>query len=555
MEFQYYYDQTKLDQSLILELQEYPSLIGDFTSNSNPNTAVGNTIPSVTSDITVFFTYSKPSNRNAFLFCKRKSDFTGGWVLGIDDNNHLFIEGFGTSSSESYRFNITLGKKNCLAFKQIGNYFTVYRYDIFGKNILETDTFLFPPDINLQSSNNNLYLAWDSSIGNTYYNKNKTVDSSINVFYPFNGVVDQYVVIGASLDDYYINYLFQGFCPETINIQTALKGVLLSSEQRLPSETKMTSNFVNMFMSGASGFNDYLLNQGISGGVYISMFSGIIGYGLNPSLPSLPGGIVSYIKHTVRDGYDCKFCFDAGPIVYNPPQFNLTSPLATGTVGSFNFNGTATIARDSDSKLYLTHNISVPTGTILGSGKTLLTLDYIYQLETVQTGFSKTIDSGYYSGFYMEGIVVPGAYQSIILGTITGETFNNLNLVGRYNLTTGQFRVEDSGRMYFNGQLLNPSDYSVIKNYINIIPFTENSDDYLIYDKTNKYMDLLSLSLTSSATGKYWPECSIGFTGVNSYGPFKRIFKEDWLETVSYHTYHDIDTIQLNTKILDNFSL
>jgi hypothetical protein len=547
MEFQYYYDQSKLAPELLLYLTEYPSSVGDFTSNDLPSTAEGNTHNNIPNESTVFFTYSKPSNRNTFLMSRRMVNFSGGWVLGIDDNNHLFIEVFGPFETQSHRFNITLGKKNCLAIKQVGNYFTVYRYDIYSKKIYEKQTVLFNGNVNLTLSNNNLNVGWESGI-TTYYSRNISINPNYTFFKPFNGVFDQYVIIGAALDDYYIEYLFQGFCPETItNYQTSVAEIL-STNVRQPGMVKLTNNFVDMFKAGATGFAGFLLDYNPSAGTYNSYFTGVVGYGYNAGTPTLPGGISSFQKHFVTSGFNNQYCMKSDAILYSP-TITLNSPLNTGPTGKFDFSGNTRIARDIEDKVYFTHQIEIKSPSLFGTGKTVLTLDYIYQIKTFETGILDSIDSGYYSAFYMEGITAPQSYGSTILGTIQDTYFDKMNLIGRYNLATGQFRVENSGRMYFNGQLLNPADYSIINNYIDIVPFNEQSTDYLIYDNTNNYMDLIQLSLTCSATGLYRPGCSIGFTGINSYGPFRRDFKDNFLETVSYHSYHDIDIANVNNII------
>lgn len=551
MEFNYYYQKSKLDSGLLNFLTPYPSPIGNFSTN-NISTPSGNIHYDVSNDLTVFFTYSRTVSDNAILFCKRQEGFNGGWLLGISDDNKLFVEGFAPNTGQLHKFDITLGEKNCLAFKQTDNFFTIYKYDIFSKKIEQSETFLFDNNILIPVSGE-LYVAYDDLPLGDYYTRNKNYYLSLqSLGKPFKGIFDQYAVINAPLDDYYVEYLFQGFTPETITTTSVLTGILDSYSIRNPSVDKVSSNFVNMFNSGAINFNNYLLGQSIPKGNYTASITGNIGYGYSSGNPSLPGGITSSETYIVKTGIDDRFCTNTGSIVYIPSPFTLTSPLSTGVSGKFSFNGSCRIARDLDNRLFISHNIILNKPNLFSSNTVSLDLDYIYTVSTVNTSITTGINSGYYSGFEMNGILSVDSYKSTILGTIPNEYFSNLNLLGRFNTTSGLFRVEDSGRMYFNGQLLNTADYTINNNYIDIIPYNEKFDDYLIYDDTDKTMALLNLSLKTSSTGNFWPGTAIVFTGVNSFGPFKRIVKDNFIETCKLDSYHNIDIPQISNTIWNN---
>jgi len=557
MEFNYYYQKSKLDAELLNFITPYPSPIGNFSTNSIVSPS-GNIHYDISNDLTVFFTYSRTVSDNAVLFSKREDGFDGGWLLGINDNNKLFVEGFAPGTGHIHTFDINLGQKNCLAFKQTDNFFTVYKYDIYSKEIQESETFLFDSSISLSLSGE-LYVAYDDLPLGDYYSRNKTyLYSGQSLGKPFKGIFDQYAVINAPIDDYYVDYIFQGFCPETVSTTTVLTGVLDSYSIRNPSLDKISSNFINMFNSGAMNFNSYLINQSIQKGNYIASVTGNVGYGYSSDSPSLPGGIVSSETYVVKTGIDQRFCSNTGAVVYIPSPFTLTSPLSTGTSGNFSFNGSCRISRDSNNKLFISHNLTINKPSLFSSDNVALDLDYIYNISGANSSEVITINSGYYSGFEMDGILSTDSYQSTILGTIPEENFYNMNLIASFNSISGLFKVQDSGRMYYNGQLLNPSDYTINNNYIDIAPYNESFDDYLIYDDTNRSMTLLNLSLKTSATGKFWPGNSICFTGVNSYGPFKRIPKDSFVETSVLDSYHNVDipNIQNQTwsEIEDNWN-
>lgn len=520
MEFGNYFSGSFVESSALTAFWPYPATgtSGNFSLNSPitgtfPITQIIQQSVSILDevDFTLFMTISTgvvaapPEFQfRTQVLASTASVSNTGWDFGILASNSFFIS---SPSGEIYAFNeIHLGTKNCFCLQKSGQSFTVYKYDIYSRAIESEQTIFFNAGTNLDSGGT-IYIG---------YNANSDIGA---YHYSWYGLVDQLALINEPLDRSIIRSLFSGFEPRTFNISTSYSDYLLSSVWR-PSD--IHSNYTGLTYPLIQNTRQYVFS--LPSGNYVSSFSGNVGSTFSGS-----GYFVS--------GVD--LCYGSG--TGNLFSYNSTSgaSLGSGWVVTDFIRSNAYLAGPTGSQtqeVLITHNFNISYNS---TGIIKFSYDELYQKNRPTYSTGETFDSGYFSGFYMDGVSQNNYYNnSIVLGAITGAVPTGVNILGKFDQVSGLFTVlEQSGYYYYNGITVPSSGFVKNADYIDMVSVTETDSDYLIYDLYSG-LNLMFYGLQGYGTGRYFPRTATPYTGENSYSVFQRNLPSNYHETSKLHMFH-----------------
>ncbi len=537
MEFGSYFSGSYIESNRLVAFWPYPATVsGDFSVNnptvgSFPTTQVMQQSLSLPygDDFSLFMTIDSGviSSPPQFQFRTQVlvscADY-GGWDFGILASNEFFIS---SPEGEIYNFDqIHLGTKNCFCLKKSGQSFTVYKYDIYSRAIESEQTIFFGNDVNLDSGGTLL-------VGYNFY-------SDIGGYsYSWYGQVDQLSLVNEPLDRASIKNLFAGFEPVTYNISTTYSDDLIDYVWR---PENVNSEYVGLLDPLIDNVKQYVF--GLDTGNYISFFSGNVGASFIGS-----GNFVSGVNLCYGSGESNLFTYNSSSGVSTgmfPSGWYVTDTIRSNTY----LAGTSTAYH---TETLVTHNFNIYNNT--GSVAKLAYDELFYKgYPTHITGI--TTDSGYYSGFYMNGVSQNNYYNnSILLGALTGAIPTGVNIIGQFDQVSGLFSVmEQNGYYFYNGMKVPSTGFNKNGEYIDIISVSETDTDGLIYDMYSG-LSLLYFGLQGFATGDYFPRTATPYTGQSSFSEMYRNFPQYYHETSRLHMYHGQPVLyQSNSGEVDNLN-
>lgn len=506
MDFRYFYNQTLLEDSDLRAFVPYNATgsgqSGNFMANTpdtGTSTGVFFTLANTAnlSDFTAIVTYNRQNVQRSTKLMSNFASGTGGWTLGIDHSNFLFIHAEYPFPC-AYTFDqITLGAKSCIALQKQGQSFSVYNFSPYSERIEEIQTVTFEPNSLLSGSN--------IKMGSDGYRNQKYLSG---VPY-FRGTMDQYAVIDNAVDEKTLLTLFSGFSPYSVTTGTSTGNYLVSSSFVFPTGSPPQADL--QFMSGvASGyFNSVVQSLSPIPGIYEGQFD------IQLNDPN-NYGIDTYIGN---DSFCSTIFQQFGPsynLGYSGLSFNGTGDVnfSLNEQGQYSFQFLFSPARD-------------------------VVLNQVYQTNVVTTGYSLSLDSGYYSGFYLYGVAETSGPT-----TLLASVDNRTGLVGSegiFDAVSGYFKlpgIKSGQKIWFDGAMISGSGYSSNNSYIDVPNYTETSDDYVIYDSPDGNIIFQHFSVSEYATGVFHLGRSVVFTGYNSFSPMIRIKESSYLETHPLHLYH-----------------
>ena len=493
MEFDYFVNNSALSGIEFRDRMYYnsSSSTGNFDINAGGNFSSYDIVGSESdTNFTAILTFNKSGSGAQIILSNHYS--AGGFTFGLDAGNFLYVD-CNYPSNESYSFRkVNLSSKNCIALRRSENTFSVVKYDPISRVIESSEAFIFSPNQVLNAGGLETSLA-----GNSY-----GYSSIYGVNY-FNGTVDQFVYCSGSVEDSYLLDFFSGFLPLTKTPSVSSTYSLSDESYRFP-DSLYSGNY--SFIS--TYFNS--LNTGILSnlgtGRWIGSASGIVNSTSMTGQVSYSTGINS--------------CYGTG--VYYSMNYS-----GVGGGGSVTFTDTISVVRNS-SYSTISHNVKFL------SGGNYYRVDYDASYSNlISTSYSWTEDSGYYSGFRMDGIV-SDRVSSLALGHDTGVAPTGFNLQGLYDSASDLFYVPgfNTGAVYLTGRRY-LSGYTVSDSLVDILTETENGLQNMVADNSTGVVFLNSG--VTSATGKFYPGSAQAFSGVYPSGRMK---KGDYKETSLYHLYH-----------------
>lgn len=515
MEFGRYFSGSYVEATGLTAFWPYPATISGNFSGNHPTgvspTTQGILVTDGGNDFSLFLTVETLVVTTSNLQFRTQllasnSNGTTGWDFGILASNSLFVH---ANNGETYVFDqIHLGSKNCICLQKSGSSFTVYKYDIWSTEIESEQTIFFNDSADLSGPNIKVGYNASTNLGATYYS--------------WYGTVDQLALIMEPLDRATIKSLFAGFEPKTITVNTTYSDYLLDSTLR-PSDT--SSIYLDLVNPIIANVKQYV--WALNSGVHIASFS---------------GNVHSVVTGSGYFTTGVNYCYGSGG--NNLFTYSSSSGLVAGMSGSgwgitdlINSNNYAFGPTGSSSDAVLiTHSFRI----FYNSGElTRFNYDELYQKSRPSYTTGETVDTSYYSGFYMQGVSQNNYYyNSILLGDITGAPPTGVNILGKYNQVSGLFNVlEQSGYYYYNGIRASGTGISKFGEYVDILSVTEIDSDELIYDLYSG-LRLQFFGLQGFATGEFFPRTPTPYTGVNSYSPMYRNLPNDYHETCKLHMFH-----------------
>lgn len=497
MEFLHFLKQTPIPESDIVYSQYYPGVDASIPSSWE-------TIEDSVLDVfSLFFTFERNTTGTQILF---STVLVGGygWTLGITDSNFLFIEKYSANSEYFIYDNINLGDKNCICLQRNNETFTIYKYDVISESMEGIQSFsLLNNDIPLQE----ITVCGESA---TYPPR-------------FDGIFDQIVLMSQPYSYEYILGLFKGFSPYTLTETPSTSFFLESS----------TSYFNNSIIASDSEFLTELNSYAAT--------SILDSYSSGEYLMYITGNITS---SAINLGFSLNsgdtYCSGSGVIInWN----HLLTGLPTGVGVSDSIYGVVRSVGDGK-RVFISNTYDI-SGSYFGSAKAIF--GSYYNLSS-STGTSLYYDLAYNTGFYMDGVTSQYA-DLVILGTGLELSPTGYNYISYQDSIDGRFYAPNLGpnrTVYYNGERLLPGDFSYDGNFIDVTSIESGNDGYIIYD-TSTGFNFIYLGVSNFATGKFYPNASIVFTGGASYTGIKRDMRSNYLETSSHHLYHACK-IQKRTK-------
>lgn len=492
MEFDYFLNNSVLSGLTFRSKLYYDSSssTGNFGINGAGNSLTYDIVDSQNdSNFTAIMTFNKSGSGAQSLLSNYY--LSNGFTIGIDAGNFLYID-CNSPSIESHSFRkVNLGTKNCITLRRAENTFSVVKYDPISKVIESSESFSFSP-------NQVLHGAIDLALAGASYG----YPSIYGVNY-FNGTVDQFVYCSGAVEDSYLVDFFSGFLPLTKTPSVSSTYSLLDESYRFPD---------SLYSGDYSFLSSYLnsTNTGILSNLGTGRWNGSVTGVVNST----------YMTGFARYSTGLNSCYGTGN------YYNMDYSGA-GVGGAVTFEDTVSVIRNS-SYSTISHNIKFL------SGGQYYRVDYDSSYSSsISTVYSWSEDSGYYSGFRMDGIV-SDRVSRLALGHDTGIAPTGFNIQGLFDSANDLFYLPDfnTGAVYLDG-IRYLSGYTVSDSLVDILSATESGTQYMVADNSTG-VAFLNSGVTS-ATGKFYPGSAQAFSGVYPSGRMKR---GDYKETSTHHLYH-----------------
>ncbi len=505
MSLEYFYGLTNLGSGIVRDIWPYNASagIGQFAGNSGSNSVSQIVSGNNFDDFSLYFTYTKLQSSFNSGGVALFSNYSGGsgFTLGIDAGNIPFLK----TPSDCFSFDqFELGGKNCLVFQKSDNTFSLSRYDIPSAEIREIQSFFVSPSVPLSGG---AYKFGTESLGL----------SGVKNFY---GSVDQLLFVSERVSIEDSRTILSGFLNLPVVVSPFGTYEVQSSEWIIPNTGTFGTGIQQIFQDYfINEYQDYVIDQSVDDSTeYVSRIS--FEYSPPNHLATNYYGISNF-----------RFCPDSAEDQMGDP---LLVYLGGTLTQDYEINGAfTTSAVNSGVSPFLTYEyyFSYDLSSIQ-PGLRFSNLIRLIPFESVTTG----VNSGYYSGFEMQGIFAPRA-PATLLGTIE-TSFTNVGNEAVFDSAAGVFRATNlaSGMpIYLNGE--KQTGFIFSGGIIDILGYTETSADEVVYDMVSG-LSLLSFSNSSSTTGNFYVGTSFAATGEFSFEPLYRIGNTDFYETHSYHLFH-----------------
>lgn len=462
-------------------------------------------------DFSIFFTFDK-YNSSAGNLLSNVSGNSDGFCVAFNSNNELFVKTFGVQPYSELVNGIRLGVRNCLGLVKNNRQLTVYKYNLQGTGISQDQSFFFPLNTNVGT-------------GRYYIGSGADIFNHIGLG-GISGVFDQMVSFNVALTYDQCLSVFSGFQPYTLT---------------------RTPTYSLLYQS--SGF-DYNSGQYISE-VDLVDFSKVLNQ-ISSGIPNTTGNYSAYYSGNAFftsglsswSGYyaltDKNLCYSTGAIVSSSNSTTWVSREST----DFRFTDDLQVSMNNSGEKIFSHFITCTTN------ETTTPQYFSYNLyQKYKSGFldSLSLNNTYKTGFYMNGIITNNPSGICLLANVSGETFNQIGYNATFDRTLGLFvtsGITNSGFRIYWGPSGLITGYSISGQYVDFPSIAEDASFPMFYDLSSGNIGLVHSTLYNYATGRFDPESSIAFSGLNSWSDLFRVSKEDYWETSVYHLAHG------DTKIL-----
>lgn len=354
---------------------------------------------------------------------------SGGFALASNDQWKFGVTDanflYIKRGNEGYNFpEINLSAKNTIALIRQDSTFNVYKLSQIAGQIESKDSIQFRPETNLGS-------------GGIYIGGN---DSGLQ---SFTGVIDQLALLSVPVEEKTTKTLFSGFLPLSIGTGT---GTYVSYKRQ------------DWYMDGAW---DPVVSGYLSG-VFTGISNGI-------SLLNLTQGIQYtgyFLTQAATSGNNVLWFYNSG-----------AGSFYHGFSGTGVFTGIQTgymsFLKDTNGDIYTDYTIRQYNQHAEFKRETAYSDSFIY-------------DTGYYSGFQMNGVGLVDPNGAILRRYLETDIRKN-NKLGVFDYQYSLFKVEGqpSGNVYYNGNPISGSNYSYSGGYITLSGITGKSSDYLLYNLGN----------------------------------------------------------------------
>lgn len=504
MELDYFITGSRVDQSFVKDkwLDSSSAAIRGFNS-SKKYTLTG---ISGSSDFSIFFTLDKKNgSAGSFLYNKATGE-NAGFFIGYDSNNTLFVKTF-DENVFAHSFNeIRLGQKNCIGIVKNKKSLSLYKYNLTGTGISQKESILFPVTSNPDGQN--YYLGSGSEI----FSRHNLAG--------FSGLFDQMVCFNKALTEDQCLSIFSGFQPLTRSFSPVNSLQYFSSGYQIPKSNTTSNGTIQALIGIANGLDDVIP----TGGNYLASFTGYAQYATNFWQAN---GSYALSDNLCTTTGSVNSSFITGSWV---PSSSVDITFADSIQSSYNSSGERVISHffSFTSPLNLTEHF--------------FTYNIYQKYSTSLTG-SWTRDNSYLGNFVMSGIATNFSSGITILANVPSEKYNEIGYLGTYDRIQGKFSVSGltSGNRVFwgNSGVFSGSGYILSGKYIDLLDVEEDNTYPLIYDLSNNNVNLLHATLSNYATGTFYQDTSIVFTGINSWSTLIRAPKGTFWETVGYHLSHN----------------
>lgn len=468
-------------------------------------------------DFSLFFTFNKKNNSAGTIFGNYSGTYNSGsgFVAGFTENNEFFIDSHSNNVDSTYVFhNTILGNKNCLALVKNNKFFSLYKYDLYSSGIQSIESYQFKNGENLNGGT--------LKVGKlTNYSTNYGTSG-------VSGDFEQLLYVNTPLATPTISKIFSGFQPYSLTTGTGLTLLSSSEERRNLTEIYPTGTYYSGYKSFQTGIlgelSGYFISNGLTEGSLFGYFSGI-----QYSNNNFTGQFIYGLSNTL--------CYTTGSLsTYN---FSTSGSNYGYTGGNVNFSGSVGYLMNEYNEVNAGFIFGMTGSGAFGTNSGIFVHHDYYLKYATSPAVSLTVDTSYYNNFKMEGAVSNVPSGIMILATYSGVNPTGMNYKGIYDRTNGTFRLVDENDpevVYYNGTLT--TGYSLSGTTLDVIGVSETENDYVIYDLGSGVIQLFNGTLLGYATGEYYSNASIVFTGINAFNPLYRQKNTSYQETCSKHLAH-----------------
>lgn len=375
-----------------------------------------------------------------------------GYILGINSNNRMFVEGYNENGPFSINSSLIIGTKNLIAFVKNDDLFKFYVYD-FNHQTVNSDSF---------------------SISSLWYaNSNKLILGGQSGAFTFaettgyKGFIDEYVYFNDAISPTDFQYIASGLVSSyqfVSGIVTTYSGLQITGYSTGVTGVTGITGYQNVVTGsgldpfGTGNYELYYYSSGVTGyltsGYVVSPLSGYVNFYItgDPSQTLSP-----------NSGLINSFVFDQFSFLRKIDSNDYVTQISISGLNP-NFNKVAGYS-DVENLWQLDSVYSDAAVQIYLNGISQISTGYVVTGDSYNSGI---ILSGQYrlNGFYLDSTGFYESTDSIIYDSYSG---NKLSQTG-YLHSGAQFSGIASGLVFLNGQLLiNNYNYSESGQIITII--------------------------------------------------------------------------------------
>lgn len=452
-------------------------------------------------------TFERTTSGNHVIFHENWDDNII-YTVGINDNNKFFLHhlaGGPTPTGETHVFDAPIGKKASFVFEKSPGKATLYILDLESLSYKDQSVSLYPDYFFTTNTKPNFY------IGNA--------PSSYKTAYGLVG--------------------FSGYIEQCAGISSIVGGSAGLIGEGLRDLLSPTTYKLETLVSSTGDI--YTNKTGQSTGIALSSLNSALS-SLNISLRD--DLVKNYIEHSGAlsgnySGGSFYWQYSARGLLSGQPTGSIYSYSGTGScagnIGSF--NGTYRLYNSSLSDIRFNYFINISDNII--QPNEFFTFRQVAEQWTMVVDQEAPVNTSYYNTFNMSGVSSKTSNQYSLYGSYgLGNNYNKRAIYSKLNNSFFANDITSSSSVYLDRVYVDPVDFAVNNNILNIVGRTIVPSSVLYYD--NFARSNLSFYETFSGQTRqvsHFPNKIAMFQGTSTGGD-RQILNNDYYSTHNFDMLH-----------------